>query len=121
MSRVRKSWRSLGQGIAWLLIAPIRFYQLAISPMTPATCKFHPTCSGYAVVALKRHGPVKGTILAAYRVARCHPWQPGGLDAVPAPGKWRSDITADGRTVIPLADLRSNPQTSSAKPTRLAA
>lgn len=103
-------WRRLLAGIArvlvLLLVAPIRLYQRFISPMTPATCKFHPTCSAYAVGSLTRHGPLKGLVLAAYRIVRCHPWQAGGLDPVPPRGKWRPDITADGRTVIPLADLR---------------
>lgn len=96
-------------GLVWLLVLPIRLYQRVISPMTPASCRFHPSCSAYAVGALRRHGPAKGTVLAVYRVGRCHPWQPGGLDPVPPKGAWRPDITPDGRTVIPLEDLRRSP------------
>lgn len=120
MTHLRRVLGWLLNGLSWLLIAPIRFYQLAISPLTPATCRFHPSCSAYAVKALHRHGPFKGFVLAGYRVGRCHPWQPGGLDPVPSKGRWRPDMTADGRTVIPLRDLRTqNPTTS--QPTRLAA
>ena len=121
MTAVRRANSAFLGALAWLLIVPIRFYQVAISPLTPASCKFHPTCSNYALVAVKRHGPFKGFLLASYRVGRCHPWQPGGLDAVPPKGKWRSDITADGRTVIPEADLRARPLTTTAQPPRLAA
>ena len=108
--------------LVWLLLLPIRAYQVVVSPLTPATCKFHPTCSAYAVTSLKRHGPFKGTVLAGYRVVRCHPWQPGGLDPVPPKGAWRPDITADGRTVIPDTDLRNTElRTSPASPLRPAA
>lgn len=66
-----------------LLILPIRFYQLVISPMLPKSCRFEPTCSSYAVEALRKHGPLKGTWLALKRIARCHPWGGSGWDPVP--------------------------------------
>lgn len=66
-----------------LLILPIRFYQLAISPMFPPSCRFVPTCSQYAIEALRRHGPLRGSWLALRRILRCHPWNPGGYDPVP--------------------------------------
>lgn len=110
MTSVHRILGWLRTSVVWLLVAPIRAYQVAISPMTPATCKFHPTCSAYAVTSLRRHGPVKGFLLAGYRVCRCHPWQAGGLDPVPPKGAWRPDITADGRTVIPDTDLRTLPE-----------
>ena len=70
-----------------ILIAPflllIRFYQYVISPLTPATCRFEPTCSHYAVDALKTHGLFKGGLLAAKRIGRCHPWGGSGYDPVP--------------------------------------
>ena len=112
MNRLRRVWQAVVDGCVWLLVLPIRGYQAAISPLTPATCKFHPSCSAYAVTALRRHGPGKGTVLATYRIVRCHPWQAGGLDPVPAPGRWRPDITADGRTVIPVNDLRAATESS---------
>jgi putative membrane protein insertion efficiency factor len=65
-----------------LLLVPLRFYKWAISPFLPPMCRFHPSCSVYAMGALAVHGPVKGTWLAARRVARCHPFNPGGLDPV---------------------------------------
>lgn len=66
-----------------VLLILVRGYQLFISPLTPPTCRFYPSCSQYAVIALTRHGAVKGTWLAVRRVLRCHPWNPGGVDDVP--------------------------------------
>ncbi|CAH1055139.1 membrane protein insertion efficiency factor YidD [Paenibacillus sp. FSL H8-0261] len=63
--------------------APIRVYRKYISPIKPATCRFYPTCSAYALEAIEVHGPLKGSWLAAKRIARCHPFHPGGLDPVP--------------------------------------
>ncbi|MBY9081456.1 membrane protein insertion efficiency factor YidD [Paenibacillus sp. HN-1] len=63
--------------------APIRFYRRFISPLKPPTCRFYPTCSAYALEAVEVHGPVKGSLLAAKRIAKCHPFHPGGLDPVP--------------------------------------
>lgn len=68
---------------ASILILPIRFYQLCISPLTPAACRFTPTCSQYAVEALRRYGPVHGSVLAIRRILRCHPWGGSGYDPVP--------------------------------------
>nr|WP_262898409.1 membrane protein insertion efficiency factor YidD [Aequorivita echinoideorum] len=61
----------------------IRFYQNMISPLTPATCRFTPTCSHYAVGALQTHGLLRGSWLAAKRISRCHPWGGSGHDPVP--------------------------------------
>lgn len=66
-----------------LLIAPIRFYQRYISPLTPPMCRFTPTCSQYAIEAIRKHGPVKGLCLALRRLLRCHPWGGSGYDPVP--------------------------------------
>ncbi len=66
-----------------LALALIRFYQRRISPGRPPACRFLPTCSQYAYEALERHGLVKGSALAAWRLLRCHPWNPGGYDPVP--------------------------------------
>lgn len=74
---------------AYLLIAPIRFYQRYITPYTPASCRHYPTCSAYAVTALRVHGAVIGTVLTVWRVLRCNPWSKGGIDYVPAKGWWR--------------------------------
>ena len=61
----------------------IRLYQLIISPLLGPKCRYTPTCSHYAIEALKKHGPFKGTWLAAKRIARCHPWGGHGHDPVP--------------------------------------
>ena len=66
-----------------LLVWPIRFYQMAISPHFPAACRYTPTCSQYAIEALRKYGPLKGLWLAAKRILRCHPWGGLGYDPVP--------------------------------------
>jgi putative membrane protein insertion efficiency factor len=75
-------------GVRWsgrLVALPVRLYRALLSPWLPAACRFHPSCSAYAVQALEVHGPLGGLLLAARRVARCHPFHPGGLDPVPLP------------------------------------
>ncbi|MES2264116.1 MAG: membrane protein insertion efficiency factor YidD [Pseudomonadota bacterium] len=73
----------------------LRFYQLAISPMLGPRCRFYPSCSNYALEAIRTHGAARGAWLATRRVCRCHPWNAGGLDPVPPPGK-NSSTTACG-------------------------
>lgn len=75
--------RVISKGAAWLLILPVRFYQLSISPMLPPSCRFTPTCSSYAIEALRKHGPIKGLWLTVKRLSRCHPWGGSGYDPVP--------------------------------------
>ena len=65
------------------LVLLVRFYQQVISPLRPATCRFYPSCSAYAVTALTRFGPVRGGWLTLRRLGRCNPWNPGGIDHVP--------------------------------------
>jgi putative membrane protein insertion efficiency factor len=65
------------------LVWAIRFYRAAISPLLPASCRFRPTCSSYALTAIERYGVLKGGWMAAKRIGRCHPWNPGGFDPVP--------------------------------------
>jgi uncharacterized protein len=67
-----------------VVLAPIRLYQRFISPALPRRCKYHPTCSAYAVEAVRTHGVLKGLVLAAWRLLRCNPWSHGGLDPVEA-------------------------------------
>ena len=69
--------------LGWLLILPIRFYQRFISPLTPATCRYTPSCSQYAVEAIRKHGPFKGLYPAIWRILRCNPWGGSGYDPVP--------------------------------------
>ena len=66
-----------------ILLAMIRFYRKAISPHLGANCRFTPTCSEYAIEAVERHGALRGGLLAAKRVGRCHPFNRGGYDPVP--------------------------------------
>jgi hypothetical protein len=79
---------------AKVLIAPIRFYQRFITPYTPASCRYYPTCSAYAVTALRTRGAVVGTALTIWRLLRCNPWSDGGIDHVPVTG-WRTRPPAD--------------------------
>ncbi|WP_340372307.1 membrane protein insertion efficiency factor YidD [Peribacillus sp. FSL E2-0218] len=65
------------------LMGIIRFYQIAISPLKPPTCRFYPTCSHYGLEAINRFGPIKGSWLAIVRILKCHPFHPGGIDPVP--------------------------------------
>ena len=69
--------------VAALLVGLVRVYRGLVSPLLPAACRFYPSCSAYAVSALERHGALRGGWLAAKRLARCHPWHPGGIDPVP--------------------------------------
>ncbi|MFC0186656.1 membrane protein insertion efficiency factor YidD [Fictibacillus aquaticus] len=66
-----------------VMIGFIRFYQRFISPLTPPTCRFYPTCSHYGLEAYRRFGAVKGTWLTFRRILKCHPFHPGGVDPVP--------------------------------------
>lgn len=93
--------RRVGQVVAWPLIAVVRFYQTFISPLRPPTCRYYPSCSAYAVTALQRFGPIKGSWLAVRRLLRCHPWTPGGVDHVPERASThdhRQPIVADSPT-----------------------
>ena len=83
MSVLRMLWRGLSKLLVWLLTLPILFYQRCISPYTPPSCRFTPTCSEYARQALRKHGPVKGMWLAIRRLLRCHPRGESGYDPVP--------------------------------------
>jgi putative membrane protein insertion efficiency factor len=65
-----------------VLVAPISLYQRLISPLLPRRCKYEPTCSAYAVEAVRAHGPLRGVVLAAWRVLRCNPFSHGGHDPV---------------------------------------
>ena len=64
-------------------LAVIRYYQKALSPLVPPSCRFYPTCSAYAAEAIDKYGFLRGSLLAAKRILRCHPLHPGGYDPVP--------------------------------------
>ena len=73
----------VGHTMGRSLRAVLRIYRLYVSPAIGSRCRFHPTCSRYAMVAIQQHGPWRGSLLALRRVLRCHPLHPGGLDPVP--------------------------------------
>ena len=85
--RYDASWKRLRNGCKRLLALPllllVRFYQTCISPFTPPSCRYTPTCSQYAVEALRKYGPLKGSWLTLKRLARCHPCGGSGYDPVP--------------------------------------
>ncbi|QDX00514.1 membrane protein insertion efficiency factor YidD [Staphylococcus chromogenes] len=82
-----------------LFIAPIRFYQKFISPLTPPSCRFYPTCSNYTIEAIQVHGAIKGTWLGIKRISKCHPLHKGGFDPVPLKKKTNinKDLNNDGQ------------------------
>jgi hypothetical protein len=86
----------IGWPIRSLLLGLIWIYRHTISPMLPPTCRYYPSCSAYGFEALQVHGAAKGAVLAGWRVLRCNPFTPGGLDPVPAKGAWRPNIHPDG-------------------------
>lgn len=78
-----RSPSSVSRALAWPFMALIRFYQRFISPLTPPTCRFYPTCSHYGLEAFRVHGPFKGAYLTVWRILRCNPWGGSGFDPVP--------------------------------------
>jgi uncharacterized protein len=82
--------------LLWPLVAFVRAYQLVVRPLLPPLCRFHPSCSDYALEALHVHGPAKGAWLATKRVCRCGPWTPGGFDPVPPVSRRRLPTTPAG-------------------------
>ena len=77
-----------------LMVLLIRGYQLLISPLLGPRCRFYPSCSAYAIEAIGGHGALRGSYLAARRLLRCHPWNPGGLDPVPPSHRGQPAATA---------------------------
>jgi len=87
----QKIWRAtIGRAFIILFVLPIRGYQKFISPLFGPTCRYYPSCSQFGVQAITTHGAVKGILLAAGRILRCHPWAAGGVDPVPERGTWRN-------------------------------
>ena len=80
---VRRALKAVRRALTWLLVLPIRLYQRLISPLFPPRCRYTPSCSQYAIEALRRHGPLRGLWLAAYRIVRCNPFGGFGYDPVP--------------------------------------
>ncbi len=86
----------MGWPIRMLLQGLILGYQRFISPLFGSSCRYHPSCSGYALVAIRRHGAFKGSVLAGWRVLKCNPWSGGGVDPVPRRGRWLPSVKPDG-------------------------
>lgn len=82
---------ALGRLFAWPLLALVGLYRYAVSPWLGNNCRYEPTCSAYALEALRRHGAFRGSWLAARRIARCHPWGGSGYDPVPDEPKDETD------------------------------
>jgi putative membrane protein insertion efficiency factor len=95
VSVVRRAARFVVGIPAWLLAGLIVGYRRYVTPFTPATCRYYPTCSAYGLTAIRTHGAAKGTVLTAWRVLRCHPWTRGGVDHVPLRGHWRAPTDRD--------------------------
>jgi putative membrane protein insertion efficiency factor len=89
--------RVVGWPFRFLLTALIVGYRRLLSPLMPPRCKYHPSCSTYALAAVERHGAAKGLILSTWRLLRCNPFSKGGFDPVPARGQWLPDVHPDGR------------------------
>lgn len=83
---VKKLVRFLLKLLSYPLLGLVYFYKYAISPLTPASCRYQPTCSNYMIEALKIHGPFKGFWMGIKRLSRCHPWGSHGYDPVPPKG-----------------------------------
>ena len=85
-ARLRRAAHELVRLPSRGVVALLRLYQLVVSPLYGSTCRFYPSCSQYALLSVQRHGVVRGAGLAAWRLLRCNPWNPGGVDDVP-PGR----------------------------------
>ena len=83
--------------LAWVLVGLLRGYRAVISPLYGQVCRFHPTCSAYALEAVQTHGALIGSWYAVRRLARCHPWAAGGHDPVPTRGGSRPSTSQGTR------------------------
>lgn len=90
--------------LAKILIGVVRFYRMAISPWTPAACRYTPTCSAYAIEAIEKHGSMKGGWMALKRIGRCHPWGGSGFDPVPSAADLEQRGLRDRTDDAPRAD-----------------
>ena len=89
ISALKFLWdKTLGRLLVAILVGIIRAYQIGLSPRLGQVCRYYPSCSHYGLEAIKVHGAGKGSLLAAWRILRCHPWATGGVEFIPAKGTW---------------------------------
>lgn len=122
-----RGWATrIGRGL-WrlpqtLLIGLVRGYRLLLKPWLGSACRFEPTCSAYTLLALQRHGALRGAALGSWRLLRCHPWCDGGCDPVPdtfAPWPGRRPAAPAGQRTAPAAPEQAPPDTAPGLFTRL--
>ena len=89
---------TFGRLFTAVLVGLIRGYQILLSPRIGQVCRYYPTCSHYGLEAVKAHGAGKGSLLAAWRVLRCHPWATGGIEYIPAKGSWANREVIENST-----------------------
>ncbi len=98
-SVTRRTWdATIGRVLVLVLVGLIRAYQIGLSPRIGAVCRYYPSCSHYALAAVKVHGASKGTLLATWRILRCHPWATGGVEFVPEKGSWTNRAVIETST-----------------------
>ena len=96
---IRNLWAmTLGRIFVAILVGIIRSYQILLSPRIGQVCRYYPSCSHYGLAAVKVHGAGKGSLLAAWRVLRCHPWATGGVEYIPAKGSWTNREVIENST-----------------------
>ena len=96
---IRNLWAmTLGRIFVAVLVGIIRSYQILLSPRIGQVCRYYPSCSHYGLAAVKVHGAGKGSLLAAWRVLRCHPWATGGVEYIPAKGSWTNREVIENST-----------------------
>jgi uncharacterized protein len=96
---LKQVWaRTFGRFFTAILVGIIRAYQILLSPRIGQVCRYYPTCSHYGLAAVKVHGAGKGSLLAAWRVLRCHPWATGGIEYIPAKGSWTNREVIESST-----------------------
>lgn len=96
---LKQAWAmTFGRLFVATLVAIIRAYQIVLSPRIGQVCRYYPTCSHYGLAAVKVHGAGKGSLLAAWRVLRCHPWAIGGIEYIPNKGSWTNREVIENST-----------------------
>ena len=99
ISNLKSFWdQTFGRLLIAILVGMIRAYQLGLSPRLGQVCRYYPSCSHYGLEAVKVHGAGKGSLLAAWRIMRCHPWATGGVEFIPKKGSWSNQQVIETST-----------------------